>query len=68
MKRFLMTLMLMCALSTSIFAGDMPTGGKSEQPPPSLTGDMPTSGKSEVPPPGISSTLLNLILTIVSLR
>ena len=30
MKRFAMALALMCALSTSIFAGNMPTGGKSE--------------------------------------
>ena len=28
MKRFAMALALMCALSTSIFAGNMPTGGK----------------------------------------
>ena len=38
MKRFAMALALICVLSTSILAGDMPTGGKSEpaQPPPPL--------------------------------
>lgn len=30
MKRFALALAFMCALSTSIFAGDMPTTGKSE--------------------------------------
>ena len=33
MKRFAMALALMCVMSTSILAGDMPTGGKSEAPP-----------------------------------
>ena len=33
MKRFAMALALMCALSTSIFAGNMPTDGRSEPPP-----------------------------------
>ena len=33
MKRFARALALMCALSTSIFAGNMPTGGRSEEPP-----------------------------------
>jgi len=57
MKRFAIALALMCALSTSIFAGDMPTGGKSEPPPP------PTTTSSA------SSTLLrNVVLTIISLR
>ena len=56
MKRFAMALALMCALSMSIFAGEMPTGGNPEPPP---------------PPPATSSasgTLLNVILTIISLR
>ena len=34
MKQFAMALALMCALSTSIFAGNMPTTGKAEAPPP----------------------------------
>jgi hypothetical protein len=52
MKRFAMALALLCALSTSIFAGDMPTGGKSEPP----------------PPPTTSSTLLSVVLTLITLR
>ena len=56
MKRFAMALALMCALSTSIFAGNMPTGGKTEEPPPATTSST-------------SSTLLvSVILTILSLR
>ena len=58
MKRFAMALALMCALSTSIFAGEMPTGGKSEPPPPPTTSSTAST----------SSTLLNVILTIISLR
>ena len=58
MKRFAMALALMCALSTSMFAGDMPTGGKSETPPPPTT---TTSSAS-------STLLLNVVLTIISLR
>jgi len=57
MKRFAMTLALMCALSISIFAGDMPTDGKAGTPP---------------PPPTTSSTansvLVSVLLTILSLR
>ena len=56
MKRFAMALALMCALSTSVFAGDMPTGGKTEPPPPPATSST-------------SSTLLvSVILTIISLK
>ena len=57
MKRFAMALALMCVLSSSIYAGDMPTGGKSEPPTP--------------PPPAstasTSSTVLSVILTILRL-
>lgn len=53
MKRFAMALALMCALSTSIFAGNMPTGGKSEEPP---------------PPSSTSSTLLSVVITLITLR
>ena len=68
MKRFAMALALMCALSTSIFAGDMPTTGKSAE------GNMPTTGKSEEPPPPTttsstsSTVLVSVILTVLSLR
>ncbi len=55
MKRFAMALTLTCVLSTSIFAGDMPTTGKSEPPPPPAT---TTS----------SALLFNVVLTIISLR
>lgn len=56
MKRFAMALALMCALSTSIFAGEMPTGGKAETPPPPATSST-------------SSTLLvSMILTVITLR
>ena len=57
MRKFAMAVALMCALSTSIFAGDMPTGGKSEPPPPPMTR-----------PSASSTLLLNVVLTIISLR
>jgi hypothetical protein len=58
MKRFAMALVLMYALSTSILAGEMPTGGKTEPPQPP-----PTSSTSST-----SSTLLaNVVLTIITL-
>ena len=69
MKRFAMALALMCALSSLVFAGDMPTGGKSEPPPP-LAGEMPAGGKSEkLSTTSSTSTLLvSVILTALSLR
>lgn len=56
MKRLVMALTLMCALSITIFAGNMPTDGKAETPPPTTTS-------------ATSSTLLvSVILTILSLK
>ena len=57
MKRIAMALALMCALSTPIFAGNMPTGGKAEEPPPPAT----TSSTS-------STLLVSVIVTLLSLR
>ena len=57
MKRIAMALVLMCALSTPIFAGNMPTGGKAEEPPPPAT----TSSTS-------STLLVSVIVTLLSLR
>jgi hypothetical protein len=37
MKRFALAVALMCALSTPIFAGNMPTGGFVDPPPPPST-------------------------------
>jgi hypothetical protein len=58
MKRLAMAVVLICALSTSIFAGNMPTDGRSEPPPPTTSS---TSGTS-------STLLVSVILTILSLR
>ena len=58
MKRFAMALALICALSTSIFAGDMPTTGKSEPPPP---GDISTPGNTQGP-----TVLATILLTILT--
>ena len=62
MKRFAMALALMCALSTSIFAGDMPTGGKSEPPPP------PSTSASTATATATANTLLNVLLPLITLR
>ena len=55
MKQFAMAFALMCALSTSIFAGNMPTDGKVETPPPA------TSTTS-------NTLLVTVLLTILSLK
>lgn len=55
MKRFAMALALMCALSISIFAGNMPTDGRAETPPPT------TSSTS-------STLLVSVIVTLLSLK
>lgn len=76
MKRFAMALALMCVLSTTILAGDMPTTGAVGQQPQqttsnTLAGDMPTGGKTEPSqtPAATSSTLLvSVILTVLGLR
>ena len=63
MKKLTVAVVLICALSTSIFAGDIPLTGKA--------GEIPLTGKSEPPPPppATSSTaLVSVILTILSLR
>lgn len=53
MKKLVMAVALMCVVSTSSFAGDMPTTGKTEPP---------------QPPPTTSSTLLaNVVSTIITL-
>ncbi len=73
MKRFVIALALMCALSPSIFAGDMPAGGRSEPPPP---GNMPTDGKSEsslmgdMPAVGIAGSplLVDVVIAIITQR
>jgi hypothetical protein len=69
MKRIAMTLALMCVVSTSIFAGEMPAGGKSEPPTP-LAGNMPAGGKSEKASTtsSTSALLVSVILTALSLR
>jgi hypothetical protein len=55
MKRLATAMLLMCALSATIFAGDMPSTGKSEPPPP--TTSTTTS----------SALLANVVFTIIAL-
>jgi hypothetical protein len=59
MKRFAMALALVCALSTSIFAGNMPTDGKTQEPPPPTASTTSTS---------TASTLLSVVVTLITLR
>ena len=69
MKRFAMALALMCALSASTFAGNMPTGGKAEEPPP--PGNMPTTGAASLATTddanGLSNAQITVILAIIDL-
>ncbi|HKU76039.1 MAG TPA: hypothetical protein VJR02_19175 [Pyrinomonadaceae bacterium] len=60
MKRFATAVVLVCALSTSIFAGDMPTDGKAA-PTPTPAATSSTSSTS-------GTLLVSVILTILSLR
>ncbi len=74
MKRLAMTLALMCALSTPIFAGNMPTGGFADPPPPPTTSStLSDNGTPDVVAGygfnGAGGTLLvSVILTVLSLR
>lgn len=74
MKRLAVALALMCALSTPIFAGNMPTGGRAEDPPPPTTSSTASdNGTPDVVagygPNGAGGTLLvSVMLTLLSLR
>lgn len=61
MKKFALAVVLMCALSTSMFAGDVPTTGKAEPTPTPATSSISTSSTS-------GTLLVTVILTILSLR
>jgi hypothetical protein len=66
MKRFAMALALMCVLSPSIFAGNMPTVGVVDPPPPGETSAPP--GETQTPPgetqgPSLLTTILLTIIT-----
>ncbi len=59
MKKLAIALVLMCALSTPIFAGEVPiTGVAAPTPPPPTTSSTAST----------SSTLVSVILTIIGLR
>jgi hypothetical protein len=52
MKRFVMTVVLACALSASALAGEVPTGGFTPPPPPPPPGDgvtTSTTSPGEIP-------------------
>ena len=58
MKPVAMAIALMCLLSTSIFAGNMPTVGVADPQPPTTTSSTAST----------SSALLSLVLTVITLR
>ena len=76
MKRFATALALMGALSTPIFAGNMPTDGRTETPPSTTTsstspGETHTPpGETQSPPEATQepSLLETIILTIITWR
>jgi len=73
MKRFPMALALMCALSTSIFAGNMPTGGFVDPPPPpstqlSETQSSETQSLDMQPSETGSNLFATVLLAILNLR
>ena len=57
MKRLSMALILMCVVSVSALAGDVPTIGKA--------GDVPTAGAPAVPPTPTQSTTSSVATTIL---
>ena len=67
MKRFLITVALTCFLSLSALAGDVPTVGTPQPPPPGITtgptspGDLPSVGSAEQ----ISDAALSALLTVL---
>ena len=78
MKRFAMALALMCALSTPMFAGNMPTGGFVDPPPPPSQMQASETQSSETPSSETqsveiqsseteSSLFATVLLTILSL-
>ena len=64
MKRFAMALVLACALSSIALAGDIPSTGITEPPPPP-PGDISTPGVTA--PGDIPSTGVTILLTILDL-
>lgn len=66
MKHFTMMVALICVLSVSTLAGDIPSGGIAPPPPPdghmTVTGDIPSVGSAVT-----VSDVLNLLQTMFSL-
>jgi hypothetical protein len=72
MKRFVMTVALVCALALTAVAGQVPTGGAPEQPPPAgITQSTGTTSPGEVPTGGyaeqVSEAALSGFLAVLSL-
>jgi|GEM_PF-1663725 len=74
MKRFLMTMVLACALSSSAVAGDIPSGGFAPPTPDEITeptntllpGDIPSGGfADQIPDAALSGLLAVLGLLVV---
>ncbi len=71
MKRFVLTVALVCAVSSSTLAGEVPTGGIAPPPPPGdgLTtsstspGDLPTGGFAEE----VEETAWSALMAVLSL-
>jgi hypothetical protein len=70
MKRFAMALVLACALSSTVLAGDVPSTGITSPPPPppdeiAMPGEIPSTGFTS---PGDMPTCgLSILLTILDL-
>ena len=64
MKPVAMALALICLLSTSVFAGNMPTDGKTPEPPPPTASTTSTSTGTT----STASTLLDVVVTLITLR
>ena len=68
MKKFAMAVALMCALSSSIFAGNMPTVGVADPPPPPTTATSSTSTTTTATSSTSTTLFAYVILTMLGLR
>jgi hypothetical protein len=64
MKRFLIAIALACAVSVSVFAGEIPSDGFAS-PPPAGTSQRAASSPGEIPTVGAAQPVSSAALTVI---